>query len=305
MSSSPAPAPIISSDPVRDELTTRVDVIKKEVDALQIAITGQKQIWYKNASTIISVLALLFSFGTTFVSLRRTESQDVQSSRQELRGLLQRLTALPKENLEASQKYKGEPGALTFHASLVNEENALLSRQAGEISKKLPKGSVSATEYYAIAVAMQNSYNLAGAREFLKLSLDNARDFNDEIATLRSSANLEFIQGRPEAGRVWYQQALNIFSKYPGYDPYTINSTHLLTELYWHSAEAGFGSRDLALQHLQNAENDASKLAPGPATDGYKAQIAQAKQFLAIGGGVAPLQVPATSAFTTPPLAKP
>ncbi len=61
-------------------------LLKREVDALQIAIHRQEAPWYKNMSTVLSIVALLFSFGTTFVSYKRTESQDVQNARVELRG---------------------------------------------------------------------------------------------------------------------------------------------------------------------------------------------------------------------------
>ena len=72
-----------------DDLGERVDTMKREIDALQIAVMSQKKPWYKEIPVIVSVVALLFSFGTTVVSFRRTQVQDVQNMRQELRGLLQ------------------------------------------------------------------------------------------------------------------------------------------------------------------------------------------------------------------------
>ncbi len=275
------------AEQVGRDLGERLDLLKKEVDALQIAVTGQNKVWYKDASTIVAVLALAFSFGTTFVSLRRADVQDVQSTRQELRGLLQRLTTLPKEALEARIRYREDPNALEASYSLVNEENALLTRQAAELAKKLPRDSVSATEYYAIATAMQNSYNLAGEKEFLKLSMDAAKDFSDEIATIRASANLDFIQAHPEAGRVAYQQALNIFAKYPGYDQYTVASTNIVTEQLWAGSEASLGSRALVGQHIVNAENILGTLAPGPTTDLLRSQIQVARQQFEANGMIA------------------
>jgi hypothetical protein len=175
-------------------------------------------------------------------------------------------------------RFKDDATAYGTLSSFLNEENTLLSRQAGEIAKKLPKGSASATEYYAIATAMQNSYNLAGAQEFLKLSLDNASDFNDEIGAVRSSASLKFVQGQASDGRVLYQQALNIFNKYKGFDSYTVNSTHLQTENAWAVAELSFGSHQSVDQHIQAAEGYANQLTPGPGTEVFKSQIVQVRQ---------------------------
>lgn len=101
-------------------------LLKKEVDALQVKILEQRTPWYKNISTIISLIALFFSFGTTFVSYNRTQIQDIQDRRVELRGLLQRLSTLPRENLEATKKYAGDPASASSIYGLINQENTLL-----------------------------------------------------------------------------------------------------------------------------------------------------------------------------------
>jgi hypothetical protein len=245
------------------------------------AAASPKGPWYRDISTIISVTALAFSFGTTFVSYHRTEMQDIQASRQELRGILQRLSAIPRENLEAAKRYAGDQSSIAGVSQLYNQESTMLSRQAAEIAKRLPKNLVSGTEYYAIAVAFQSSYNLSAAKEFLNLAMAVANNFNDEIGAIRSSANLDFITGRPEEGRVLYQQALNIFAKYPGYDPYTIASTHIYTEIFWGGSEVGIGQFQLATQHADNAQRIVEALPASMGSDGLKAQIEQARQQLA------------------------
>ena len=261
------------------ELEQKVDLMKREVDALQIAMSERKKPWFKNVSTLLSIIALLFSFGTTFVSYRRTENQDVEGTRQELRGLLQRLAALPKENVDIRIKYANDPGSMNIVGGLINQENELLARQAAELTNKLPVNLVSSTEYYAIALALQNSYDLSGAESFLKKSADKAKvlkDFNTEIAAIRTTANLQFMRGRPESGRVGYQTALNIFSEYPGYDPFTKSSTNIATELAWAYSEANIGSHSLAKQHLDNATTLLNTLPNGPGTAVLAAQVKQA-----------------------------
>jgi tetratricopeptide (TPR) repeat protein len=260
-----------------EALEQKVALMEQEIDALQIAITGRTTPWYKNMSTILSVVALAFSFGTTYVSYHRTAVQDIQNARQELRGLLQRLATLPKENVDIQKKYASDPASMNVVGGFINQENALLARQAAELAKKLPADVVSGTEYYAIAIALQNSYDLSAADEFLKYSIQAAKDFNTEIAALRSTANLQFIQGRPEAGRVEYQKALNIFSKYPGYDPFTKASTNVWTELAWGFSEAGVGLFSFARQHVENAKALVNSLPRGPGTEMLNAQVSQAE----------------------------
>ena len=265
-----------TEDPL-EHFKLEFQLLSGRVELLQKAALEQTKPWYKQASTLISISALLFSFGTTFVSERRTTAQDIHNNRIELRALLQRMAALPKENFETGQKYAQDPAAQSLLAGYVNQENALLSRQAAEIAKKLPKDRVSATEYYAVAVALQQSYNLDSSNEFLQLALESAKDFNDEIGALRTKANLLFIMGKPEAGRVEYQKALDIFSKYPGYDNFTKGGTHIWTELAWSFAEQSQGFMDLSTQHIANAERILATLPPSQATAQLKSQIEQAK----------------------------
>jgi hypothetical protein len=225
------------------------------------------------ASTIIALLALAFSFGTTMVSYVRTKAQDVQALRKELRDILQRLSAIPRENLDASKKYAGDQNTIMAISQLYGQENALLSRQAAEILRKLPKSMISATEYSEVAMTLQNDSNLASAREFYTLACENAKGLNDEITAIRSLANLDFLTGQPQAGRVKYQQALDVFSKYPGYDQYTQVTTHVLTEFFWSQAEANSAQLSLALQHIDNARKLLATLPPGPGTAAFFKQV--------------------------------
>ncbi len=283
-----------------EELEQKVDLMKREIDALQIAITGQTKPWYRNVSTLLSIMALLFSFGTTFVSYHRTAVQDIQNARQELRGLLQRLAALPKENVEIQKKYADDPASMLVVSGFINQENALLAKQAAELTKNLPSDLVSGTEFYAIAIALQNSYDLSGTEEFLKSSAATAektKDFNVEIAALRSGANLQFVKGRPEAGRIDYQKAMNIFSKYPDYDPFTKTNTNVLTELAWAYSEFSGGSISFARQHIENAETLLKDLPNSPGADILRGQVSQAIAVISNGQtittttklGIAPL----------------
>jgi hypothetical protein len=271
-----------------EELEQKVDLMKREIDALQIAVTGHRTPWYRSISTILSVVALLFSFGTTYVSYHRTAIQDIQGMRQELRGLLQRLTALPKENVEIYKKYAGDSASLKIVSGLINQEGTLLARQAAELAKKLPGDLVSGTEYYTIAIALQNSYDLAGADEFLKYSIKAATDFNTEIAAVRSTAVLQFVQGRPDSGRVEYQKALDIFSKYPGYDPFTRASTNIWTELAWVFSETNAGQLALARQHIESAKVLVSGLPRSLGTDRLRADVAQAEAQITSGVPINP-----------------
>jgi tetratricopeptide (TPR) repeat protein len=171
-------------------------------------------------------------------------------------------------------------------SGFIAQENALLARQAAQIARKLPMNQVSATEYYAIGLALQNSYNIDGAIEFQQSAIKASNDFNDEIAALRMHADLLFLKGQPEAGRVEYQKALNIFSRYRNYNDFTQKSTHIFTELNWATSEANSGFMNLVNQHIASAENLVSALAPGPGTEQLRKEITQKKSMLNLGNSL-------------------
>jgi tetratricopeptide (TPR) repeat protein len=256
-------------------------LLKKEVDSLQIAILKQQSPpWYKNVPTILSVVALLFSFGTTFVSYKRTQSQDIQNERVELRSLLQKLSSLPRESIEISKRYeKSDPNTLSQINSYFSQENDLLARQAAEIAKKLPPELITSTEYFVISLALDKGYNIDSAKELMTKAIDVSTDLNDRLGALRKRAEMLFKTGQPEAGRVDFQRALNVFSDFnkPSFSDYTKKIQHVVTELNWAYSEATYGVRDTALQRLSNAENHLSGLTNNYEVNQLRNRVLKAK----------------------------
>jgi len=113
-------------------------------------------------------------------------------------------------------------------------------------------------------------------------------------------ANMKFIQGRPEAGRVEYQRALDIFSKYPQFDPFTRASTNVLTELSWAFSEANINAFSLASQHVESAETILGTLPRSPGADMLKSQVSQARSQLDSGKPI-PNTVPGSQLGVAPP----
>jgi tetratricopeptide (TPR) repeat protein len=260
-----------------EPLGRQVARLRERVDELTQSAESPRSVPANRLAVAVSVSALLFSFGTTLASYQRSELQDVQAKRQELRVLLQRLAALPKENLEVPLKYQGNHAVIGGMSGLINQENTFLSRQAADLARALPKDAVSAMEHHAIAVALLNAYDVEGAKASLKLAIARAKDFNTEIAALRVNGNLEFIQGNQDAARKQYELALVIFDKYPIYDKFTRAQTHVLTRLAWATSEANFGVPENVGAQITAAEKIVEELPPSPGSTALGAQIAQAR----------------------------
>lgn len=258
---------------IEDRLTT----MKREIDALQVAMLQSAKPWYHSIATWVSICALVFSFGTTYVSYKRTYSNDIAGTRQELRSLLQRLTILPQENVRAMKEFSSDPQTRAIIMGLINQENGFVVRNAVELARKLPPNSVSAAEYQALALALQNSYDVAGAIEFLDYSLDANPNFNTEVTAIRSMASLRYLQGARQAGIELYRKALDIFSKYPQYDSFTKAATQVRTELAWAFSEANAGFFDEANKHIANARNYVSGMPNAEGVNSLRAEIDQLK----------------------------
>jgi len=223
-------------------------------------------------SIVISLLALLFSFGTTAASAYRTRQQDLHNARTELRGLIQRMSSLPRENAEMMAKYEAHPLTQASLSALLNQENALIAKQAEEVVLRIRR-HVSATEYLAVANAMaasgiaQTKYNL------FELAVAAANDVNDEVAALRMFGASLFQVGEAGRGRIQFQTALDVFAKYPTANKYYVFATHVTTERSWAQAEFAWGSADEARAHLERAAALVGQMPPSEPTNQLRGQI--------------------------------
>jgi tetratricopeptide (TPR) repeat protein len=262
----------VSINDLQDEITH----LRNKVDR----IDESKKSWTKDISTFISVAAFLFSFGTTIVSYKRANEQDIHNLKSELRTILQRLAALPKENMEIFTKYAADKNTVAILSGYVGQENLLLSKQANEVLKRLPSDQVSATDYSAVALALAQSRNYDEAIADFKHALAVATILDDEVNALRLLGGLEMTAGKADDARKHFQSALDIFSKYPGYDNFTKLSTNFLTELTWAQGEAVNRNMEAASQHMNGADQLVGGMPPGPQGDVFREQANQVRKVL-------------------------
>ncbi len=267
-------------------------------------------------STTISLIALLVSCGTTFVTYIRTYKQDIHDDRKELRELLKRIVALPREQLDITRKYAGDDSAILAFGKTCNEENQLIARQAAQIARRLKskqesgltfriKGAISgavpvsqnyisATEYLSIGFALNRAYNVQEAKEFLQYAAQTAVDFNDEIAALRNLGYLYFYLGKPEDGRNQYRAASQIFGKYRDYDALVQCRANIETELSWAGTELYANFKTAAMQHLNRAEELVASMPYGAVPGDTMAMMADTRRQFMQSSGMNP-EVPPTS----------
>ncbi len=257
--------------------SSKLQLMKREIDALQIEVMKGQLPWYKSPSIIISIVALLFSFGTTFVSYYKAGREEVQLARTELRGILQRLSALPKDNFELVRKYKDDPEGLAL-SGFLNQENSLLARQASEIIDRFPN-EISAVEYFSVGLALSTASDLAKVPLYFDRALAKTLDPNVKVAILRNYGLYLMVTGQVTEGRHKFEEALSIWGDYPNVTDFFEKSTNSLTEMYWSQSEANINNFEAARVHIRKALQIAANLPPGPQTDQINSQILYIKNF--------------------------
>jgi len=254
----------------------KYDILKKEVDSLQIQLSKDKKPWHQNPSIFISIVALIFSFGTTGVSYYKTYEEGVRANRREARELIQRVTKLPIENFELMQRNEGSAFGEAL-SGMINQENILLASQAVELIKRYPD-SFSSTEYFAVALALSQSNIKDNVPYLFENAVKRAKNYNDYNASTRAYAIYQFTQGDYLEGRKLFEMALAVWNKYPEKNPFVVNSVDLVTLMYWSNAELSINNYSEATDLIKRANDSLTKLPPDPITASLARQIADVER---------------------------
>ena len=251
-----------------DALERRLNLMKQEVDGLQVRATDDRKPWFRRIPIVISILALLFSFGTTGVSLYRTWQQDKFDDRAELRTLIQRLGAMPRERIELMSRFEEQQDvALRLNDYLTNEHE-ILATQAAEIANRIPD-LVSSGEALAIAVALLGAQRVWEAERFYALA-GSLADSPNEVVVAYGSVGSWLIMSDLDKGRAYFLQAeQRLDTDYVSHHPNILAAAKLILLRNWSHAEARIGKCDRARELLAEAENQKEVLPSTPGFDSW------------------------------------
>ncbi|HEY0793516.1 MAG TPA: hypothetical protein VGD78_20815 [Chthoniobacterales bacterium] len=259
-----------SDNPTRS--SEKLAQIEGEVAALKATLSREKP-WYKEASTLVSSLAFIFSLGTTVVSYIRSGQQDVHAARAELQSYIEKLSSLPREYYQLQKDFQGNPQALVDLSGTMNGQLIFFSRRASEVIKQIPN-QVSSTEATFVAAALFQTGTYTEGGKLAQLAIDKAKNYNDEIAADRNYGRYLLYQGRFSDGRMKLQSALEIFSKYAENNEDVKNVSAFETEIWWAQSEAAAHQTNEVRGHMSNAAVYLSKIPLGPVKDQYTQRLA-------------------------------
>tara|TARA_R110002096_G_scaffold362892_1_gene556022 strand:+ start:1768 stop:2709 length:942 start_codon:yes stop_codon:yes gene_type:complete len=234
-------------------LENAVSTLKEEVDGLQVQFTRLRGPWYRNPSTVVAFLALLFSFGTTLVSYLKEESAKVAAAKRELRELIQQVSAIPQRNLEYAADFAQYPQFQTSINGLLTQENALLASQASEIMDSIPN-VITSSEYLMIANALAASGINNRVQSYYEKAIVLATNANDDVTAHRNLGYYLIRSQDLEGGRAYYQKAREVFDRFPSDDAQYIIMTNAMTEAGAGVSESMVGNTAEAIALFDRAE---------------------------------------------------
>lgn len=262
-----------------DGLRHKVDGIKKEVDALQVHVMRERKPWYKQIPIIVSVLALLFSFGTTGVSLYRTWQKDLFDYHSELRSLIQRLGALPRERIELLTQFENRKVVAARLTKHLSNEHTILAEQAAELVDRIPD-LVSSSESLAVAVAFLGAQQPEDAVRFYLLAGRRAKTPGESVNAYAPLGGW-IIVSDPKRGREYFSQGKQHLEKrFSSYHPYALTVAKLRLSRAWADAEARIGDCDQARALLEDANKQRAKLPSSPASNAWLASLEKSEKYV-------------------------
>jgi hypothetical protein len=242
----------------------QIAAMKEEIDALQVQTRHFIKPWYKEGASLVSALALLFSFGTTGVSYFQAKEAEVQRSRTELRELILKLGQSPRQLFEFQQRYRSDAQAVSNFSSLINQENIILAKQASQIIWKIPS-HVSAIEHVSVGTSLMQSNLPQSAQRHFEAATETASDINEVVGAHRALGMVEFQLGDPISARQHFGNAKSIMRSSSNVEKASgalLDWADATTEIRWAQSEAAAGFCTEFTAHLGEAIVLAQRVPP-------------------------------------------
>ncbi len=251
-----------------DEISNKVVDLEVKIASLSAQVEFKRP-WYLEASTVVAVLALLFSFGTTLVSYYKAKEQEYIAARAELRSVMERLAELPLKHSEMLNKYKESPIEAAQLSGLINAENLSLSNQADAIISRIEsstagKGKILDVELLTVAGALSSSFQHEKAKKLMEEAFKRSRDATTSAGALRSLASIALYFRDVIQARAYMQKARLIYEdeRYINDAVVNKNVTNATTEIQWANMELVLSNCLDAKIHNANGKNLVQGLPP-------------------------------------------
>ena len=170
----------------------------QQTDSRNSHSNDQKGPWYKDASTLIALAALVVSLGSAGVSIDQAnvaKEQNTVAEQQELVTLVGYIAQDPATIAQESQTISNESALSTAQGGVTTTE-LVDSEEAAALINLLGAEYVTSTEYYETAVGLQAGQSYDQALSFLKRAVALPSDPRTHASALRFEAQIYYQLGQ-------------------------------------------------------------------------------------------------------------
>jgi tetratricopeptide (TPR) repeat protein len=193
-------------------------------------VTGRR--WFQHPSTLIALLALLVSLGSTVTTIENNRSQAANMARQQLLMLVQGLTQVPQVQTQISSTYKNDVQARINLAGSEATAELIQAELATQLIESLHR-NVAPSEAYEVAIALGDRGDLTQALRYYGVAIhQSAADPVVLAGAYRGQAGVYYSLGRLRQAFATISRAYTSESAGNGFTPAEVEQNRIFTDLY-------------------------------------------------------------------------
>lgn len=260
------------------EIATQIGRLRDEVGTLQLAVAERKRPWYRQLSTVVSLIALVFSIVTGIHTIRGESERTIREKHTFLVDIIKQLVSLRGDNTNSKINSLSGEERQSLMALAAAKQTVLLSVAESLIADI--GASISSSEYNVLAAEAGSGSDFVRAKEYLEAGVRVSTPGLSRSLANRAIAEFYFQPGpfqNPQIGRTYFTAATGELN---GADPYT---RYQLGQTFadWGLLELWMGSAENGCPLAKKAADVYDQLPPyfqirGWASDDLKRNLAQA-----------------------------
>ncbi len=246
------------------QLEDRLDLVRDQVDELQVRAAEPRRRWYRQTPSLPSLLALLLSIATAVYSSYERRQQDVHGKKEELRRLTSSLIDLriDYQNKVGSAEFATlAPATREFLSGMINRKRMIYMEDADNLVRQISTHVPSAT--YDFLSGEKAADGSAKAVDYLQKAVEVSQEKFSRVIAVRNLGILYSQRGpfyNLAKARQQFAEAVSLTGE-------TTDDEALLYNLgytweMWGMAEAGNGFPEAAQEKLSKARALYEKLSP-------------------------------------------
>jgi len=206
------------------KMDARIDLLRDQVDAIQVALKDEKTPWYRKPQDLIGlfavVVSVLFSSLSLWIGLSNAASEDLNAKHELLRETIIELTRTQQELMQLGQTPTSNALALREAGGNLNIKRIhLIETAEGLIDELEQRGEqISPIIYLAVSYQMLTDLRYERARDYAAKALAIAEKSGNTGWTsnsLRQLGQLALTSGsptfEPQKGREYLQRNIALF----------------------------------------------------------------------------------------------